>query len=110
VEPILVLWIEQLDKIIESCSGSSSFWLKDVLELKAATLSALKERDYSVPWDLEQVFGPAEGQRHFYKLIGQFAALLHNWTAMVESARPLLEKGEGLCLPIRESRQVAMIG
>ena len=109
VEPILVSWIEQLDKIMES-SGSSPFWLKDVLELKAAILSVLKERDYSVPWDLEQVFGPAEGQRHFRKLIGQFAALLHNWAEIVESARLFLAKGEGICLPIRESRQVAMIG
>lgn len=100
VTPMLVSWMQQLDVTIDSHSKVSNFWIKDALDIKAAILSALNERDYSVPSDLEQTFGIVGGRERFRDLVKKFASLLQAWPAIVESTKALQAKGKHICWPM----------
>lgn len=94
MQPMLLLWVQQLDEAIGRCPRASQFWVSDALKIKAAILSRLKERNHLIPFDLEQIYGPEEGQRRFRRLIGQFASLLKAWPDLVEATKTLQSKGE----------------
>jgi len=100
VTPMLVSWMQQLDASIDNHSKVSNFWIKDALDIKAAIVSALNDRDYSVPSDLEHVFGAVEGRGRFRDLVKKFASLLQAWPAIVESTKVLQAKGKRICWPM----------
>lgn len=97
VEPMLVSWIEQLDEAVGKMGTSQTFWLKDVMKIREAILSALNDRDHSIPCDLGQAFGSIEGQRRFSELLRQFASLLQAWPSLVEGAKALSARGIDIC-------------
>lgn len=100
VEPIVARQLQALELALEQLPHNPDFWVDDVLRIKAACLSSLNNRDFSVASDLEAIWEPVECRRRFRQLTGQTAELLSYWPEIVAATRSFQEKGGGICQPL----------
>jgi hypothetical protein len=97
VEPMLIVCLQQLDAAIARHARTSSFWMNDALEIRAAALRALNGRNHAAPSDLEDAFGPSGAARRFRRFVGRFGSLLTAWPALVEASARLHDQGIDIC-------------
>jgi hypothetical protein len=104
MEPSLVFQIQQLELALQKLHPVPEFLANDTLRLRDGCLSALNQRDCTVPYDFERLWLPQECRVRFRQLIGRFASLLEEWPALMDAANSLRARGVQLFNPVETGR------
>lgn len=104
IEPALVFQIQQLELALQKLLCVPDFLANDILRLRDCCMSALNDRDFTVPYDFETLWPAHECRARFRQLIWRFACLLEKWPALLDAANSLRAQGIEFFKPVGSRR------
>jgi hypothetical protein len=87
---------QRLEGQLRQYGGQPGFWAEDVRQVLAGLREDLPRPDSAVPTDLRSAFGEDGAREMLPRLVRRFGELLQVWPDMVEAARELRARGEGV--------------
>jgi hypothetical protein len=97
--PHVMSAIQCLEQVLRDMPPGSTFWRTDVQRLEQRCVGALRHQDFTVPLDLEAIWGPDEAPRRLRQAIADLGLLVQSWTLMASGAARLAAAGHGLGVP-----------
>ena len=88
--------LDFLERQLREKPDAPDFWRDDVQALIDHARESIAHDNFDIPFDLKSDRSLEESRALMQTLIARFGALLQEWPAMVEAARPLLEEGDGI--------------
>jgi hypothetical protein len=90
------LFISRMEDQLRACATAPKFWANDVEKYMDVLRRSVAREDYFIPLDLMLGRNGSSAEELSQRLVFKFGQLLHWWADIVEAAKMLKDREQGL--------------